>query len=288
MKTRTTHSSSIERWAAPGVARLVRRSAEREDGRAKRSIRFTLIELLVVIAIIAILAALLLPALRKAKEAAHAALCKSNLRQVGMVFGSYAMDYGDLIPPINGGVDFPSPAYGNDASGDYRNIWSWIQGYAYDQPVENWRPHRGWRVQGIWLCPSAKTKAEELTDVRRTSYATFRYVWQTLNQRGSRYAEGWKNVLSMKDIKKPASTVLCADGYGGYGIGIHDVADRTPTLITQDYVDPGNYKMGNADTIVIRHGNKRAYNILHFDNHVEGGVYPNVPPSISWSWCNSN
>ena len=64
-----------------------------------RPCRFTLIELLVVITIIAVLAAILLPALRKAKEAAYAATCKSNMRQLAVACLGYASDNGGRFPP---------------------------------------------------------------------------------------------------------------------------------------------------------------------------------------------
>jgi len=63
---------------------------------------FTLIELLVVIAIIALLLAVLTPALRKAKFAGQAVVCRSNLKSIGMAAILYAEDHGNTLPRNNG------------------------------------------------------------------------------------------------------------------------------------------------------------------------------------------
>lgn len=63
---------------------------------SKRS-GFTLIELLVVIAIIAILAAILFPVFAKAREAARASACRSNLKQIGTAMLMYVQDYDEQI-----------------------------------------------------------------------------------------------------------------------------------------------------------------------------------------------
>ena len=59
---------------------------------------FTIIELLVVIAIISIIAAILFPAFAKVREKARQTTCAGNLRQLGMAFQQYTLDYDEHLP----------------------------------------------------------------------------------------------------------------------------------------------------------------------------------------------
>ena len=62
---------------------------------------FTLIELLVVIAIIGLLTSVLLPALKKAKEAARSVVCRAHLRAAGQGVATYIHDWNNWLPGPN-------------------------------------------------------------------------------------------------------------------------------------------------------------------------------------------
>ena len=71
----------------------------------KRKNGFTLIELLVVIAVIGLLLSIILPSLKKAKQKAQEILCRSNLRQWGVLYTLYSQDYDGSLPVgWNGGT----------------------------------------------------------------------------------------------------------------------------------------------------------------------------------------
>ena len=73
----------------------------------KSSRGFTLIELLVVIAIIALLMSIVMPSLKKTKEKAREVICKSNLRQWGVIAATFAENNNGKM------MDFSSAMHAN-------------------------------------------------------------------------------------------------------------------------------------------------------------------------------
>lgn len=64
-----------------------------------KSFGFTLTELVIVIGIICILVGLLFPAVSRVRDAAQAARCSSNLRQLAQGMLLYAQDHNGVLPP---------------------------------------------------------------------------------------------------------------------------------------------------------------------------------------------
>jgi prepilin-type N-terminal cleavage/methylation domain-containing protein len=69
---------------------------------------FTLVEMLVVITIIGILVSMLLPAVGQVREAGRQAVCRSNIKQLGLALDLYHTKHGTL--PIGGWIRYESKA----------------------------------------------------------------------------------------------------------------------------------------------------------------------------------
>ena len=89
--------NTIESYSSPFVP-LDSDSPSLRWKRIGRGRAFSLIELLFVIAIISLLAALLFPVFEKAREQGRAAVCLSNMRQIGMSLNMYLQDYDETFP----------------------------------------------------------------------------------------------------------------------------------------------------------------------------------------------
>ena len=122
---------------------------------------FTLIELLVVIAIIAMLLSILMPALGRAKDQAKSVVCRSNLKQWGMIWKLYTDDYDSSF---SNAVYFPD---------DYTD-----SSYRRGQWIVGLREYIEADLVKILICPSAsKEWGDTTTDFGATNYAYRSGAW---------------------------------------------------------------------------------------------------------------
>ncbi|MBI4024997.1 MAG: substrate-binding domain-containing protein [Verrucomicrobia bacterium] len=109
---------------------------------------FTLVELLVVIAIISVLAALLSPALKGARDSAHAAKCASNFHQIGVAMTMYLDD--------NSGRFFAANAGGYAW---YQREEPGVSDFTSYLKMPPWNFGNGWKPGSVLDCPTRKDSA---------------------------------------------------------------------------------------------------------------------------------
>jgi prepilin-type N-terminal cleavage/methylation domain-containing protein/prepilin-type processing-associated H-X9-DG protein len=203
---------------------------------------FTLIELLVVIAIIAVLMGILMPALQRVKKQAKGAVCKNNLRQIGVAANLYAQSYELLIPR--------SSEWGG-------NIQPWFELF---MPFLSQKTMNGdYRTVDIFRCPSYPDKEQ-----------TVCYV---VNGWGSSVGGQGSRPSRMTDCKGPAYTIYLTDNEDGpWRTIIRKSTDRDMTrcdVFRSEHLPNSDSQGATAGRRVARARHRNGVNCLYLDWHVE-------------------
>jgi len=231
---------------------------------------FTLIELLVVISIIALLIGILLPALGAARESARAAVCLSQVRQIGTASYLYANDHDGHLPP-HSSFDPSLSDPGNPGVG--ANVhWCWAN-VAGDPELalKNGSVSRYLQdVTAIAGCPSYETPADfssaaAALGVALPSEVHYGYNGRMLGRPSATGAQDW-NAYRIETIKNPTETILFTDS-GKLGSPASQVWPEWELLPAANDTRTGMSGAGpvGGNTVHGRHGD--AANVAWADGH---------------------
>ncbi len=208
---------------------------------------FTLIELLIVIGIIAVLVAILLPALAKARDAAHLTICQSNLRQIGAAFQIYAVENSGALPWI---TTVPPPGLGHDwPNASFVDPWVLIK-----PSIAN---------PAIYICPSdfdppwnvwwidygyGSTHGDNPPVPWPSSYYMVYSCYHRFDNTMGTNQPGFPRQMFLRDVKFPSrkAIVTCNAGHDGapygHGPGVNILfGDGHAAFIPIPEINPGNF-----------------------------------------------
>ncbi|WP_428937723.1 prepilin-type N-terminal cleavage/methylation domain-containing protein [Fontivita pretiosa] len=218
----------------------------------------TLVELLVVIGIVTVLMAMLLPALGRARQAANAAACASNLRQLHLAAMLYAGDNAGFLPPAH--FDFVTS-----------NLHRWHgTRKSLSQPFDFAEsPLRKYlQTPAIKACPSF-----EFTSGKNAFERSAGGYGYNNHYLGSSIAdEGWASEAINRParlamVRRPTETIAFADA-----------AMASPALIEYSFLEPpvaGDPAQVPSPSIHFRHRGRA--NVAWLDGHVS-------LHAMEWTW----
>lgn len=208
---------------------------------------FSLLELLITMAVLAILIALVLPLGTRMLDEARETQCASNMKQLHHLFGSYAADFDNCLPPS---ID-QTPEDGR------RGTWN-QELQRVGMLAKSTANAPCWKVSPVVICPAMKERDGKDNLGTEVGYAMNNLLGP--NSRNSRKKEG---IARFSEAVSPSKTYLFFDGI--YKPGGNEWSGIA-------------YSSGNNIEMKPLHAGATHVKVLFLDGHVES----RAADSIKW------